>query len=997
MPNTKKSLRASRYAARVVALLVLAGCWGASISRAAINDLAAGFVQPPGAARMWTWWFWLDDRVDKASITADLEALKAQGIAGVTVYSLSAKDNTAQVGPAYMGPEWRELFKHTLKEAERLGLGVSTMLCSGWSAGGPWIKPEQACKEYTRSVLTLTGPQHFRGALPQPLSPPRFRSLAPAQTPAIFTRDVAVQAFRVDANQPLTNDPAWSMLLEYKSGRATFDEKNWPRARIAEMCAAPLKPLPPEEPGTALDPASIIDLTTNCHDGVLDWDMPKGQWVVLRTGFAMSGNPIRTSSPSGAGLEADPLDATAMDVQFANVVAPLAQDAGPLTGKVFKSVQIDSWEIYPAPNWTINFMDEFKARRGYDPHPYLPTLTGFTVANAEITDRFLYDYRQTLGDCVAENYFGRLNELAEAQGLVQQSEAGGPTPMTLMTMDCLKNLGRCAIPMGEFWQDGTWLEGNQNKNGKQTASAAHLYGKPIVAAEAFSSMLHWLDSPASLKPTADRAFCEGFNHFFIFSSATHSGDGTPGTEYFAGTYFNRKITWWNEARCFADYIARCSYLLQQGLFVADVLFYNGDGCPNFVAPKHVEPSLGPGFDYDVCNSEIILTRLAAQDGRIVLPDGLSYRLLVLPDRTTMPVAVARKLKQLVAAGITLVGPKPEKDPGLNNYPRCDAEVQAIANELWGPCDGKTVTEHAFGKGRVIWGVPLRQILSKDGVPPDCAIGGGQPDTFIDWIHRRADGAEIYFLANRTDHAETVTGQFRVGGRQPDIWDPATGTLRAATTFTQQDGIMTVPLKFAPYESLFIIFRHEPAANVASHAADNFPTLSPVQNISGPWTIAFDPRWGGPEAVQFDHLTDWILRPEEGIQHYSGTATYRKTFDLADGPRRNGARLFLNLGVVKELARVRLNGQDLGVVWTAPWQVEITDAVKEKGNELELAVINLWPNRLMGDAKLPPEKRFTQTNIQTLRKPRGSTKLKPIGEQPLLSSGLLGPVTIQASE
>ena len=1009
------------------------------------EDLAESFSQPPDSARMWTWWFWLGDMVDKDSITADLEALKAQGMGGVTVYSISGPGVPGK-GPNYMSPEWRDLWKHTLKEAERLELGVSAMLCSGWNAGGPWIKPEQACKQRVHSALILEGPQHFKGSLPLPEGDPRFY------------QDVSIQAFPVKVSVPGPVITASSSHAKYPVGNAgdgdgnsfwvsngekpnegpAKDKPEWllvdlgesrvvkkvtiqphpgygprdaefqasvdgstfttvrtlvmerdqpaevaladkpvrylrlfitstysPQSENVQVCEflvddrplgratpsallalknlsnsvggqaptreineAVRRPLPPEEPGTAIDPASVIDLNARCDaNGVLDWDVPAGCWKILRTGFTLTGAMTTWCSPTGMGFESDPLDAAAMDFQFANVAGPLVEDAGSLAGKVFRSVQIDSWEINH-PNWTAGFLDGFRKFRGYDPNPYLPSLAGDIVGNAAMSDRFLYDYRKTVGDLVAENYFGRMGTLAEAKGILQQSEAGGVCSPKSMAMDCLKNLGRCAIPMGEFWQDGTWVEANQNKNGKQTASAAHLYGKQIVAAEAFTSFVHWLESPASLKPTADRAFCEGFNHFFIFSSATRTGDGYPGTEFCAGTHFNRKLTWWNQARCFNDYVARCSHLLQQGLFAADVLFYNGDACPNFVPPKNIDPSLGPGYDYDVCNTEIVLTRLAVKDGRIVLPDGMSYRLLVLPDSATMPVEVLRKLRTLIESGATVIGPKPEKAPGLKDYPRCDQQVQALAAEVWGEVDGEQVKERKVGEGRIVWGRTLRDILLGDGVLPDCEIAG-QADTFIDSIHRVTAAAEIYFLVNRNSRPEKISATFRVSGRQPELWDPATGAQRDLPQFEQNAGRTSVPLELEPNGSMFVVFRKAlERGDSPSHSAQgtsdegtqsNFPTVKPIHELPGSWSVQFDPQWlyptdglPGEQAkglLVFDKLEDWSKRPEPAIQHFSGTAVYRKTFELANSFKIHDSKfkIHLDLGTVKDVARVRLNG------------------------------------------------------------------------------------------
>jgi hypothetical protein len=1085
---------------------MLAGLLAATSAARGAGDLATSFQSPPASARMWTWWFWLGDRVDEKSITADLEALKAQGMAGVTVYSISGPGIPGK-GPDYMSPPWRALFRHTVKEADRLGLGVSAILCSGWNAGGPWITPEQACKRQVSSELTLTGPQHFTDKLPQPAGDPRFyQDLAvqafpnnPAKPRPAITAGSSHKNYPVaNANDdntasmwvsngenpdegPSKTKPEWLRLdldsprlvkhltilprpgfgpraaeVQTSTDGTTFttveslamgpdqptvvrlpgtpirairlwitathsprnenvqivelslDDTPGRRAErqaqlaiktvadsfgdavgtpIQEVCAAPLKPLLPTEPGSSIPMRSVINLSAQCKaDGTLDWQVPPGQWTVLRTGFTMTGSTTNWSSPTGVGLEADPLDPAAMDAQFAKAAAPLIEEAGNLTGKVFRSVQIDSWEN-KLPSWSAGFRDDFKKFRGYDPLPYLPALAGRELVSAALTDRFLYDYRKTVGDCVAEHYFGRLSQLAEAKGLIQQSEAGGVCVPKVMALDCLKNLGRCAIPMGEFWQDGLWVEANQNKNGKQTASAAHLYGKPIVAAEAFTSFQHWVDSPASLKPTADRAFCEGFNHFFIFSSATHSDDGMPGTEFCAGTFFNRKITWWNQAHCFSDYVARCSHLLQQGRFAADVLFYNGDGVPNMVAPKHIDPSLGPGYDYDVCNSEILLTRLTVKDGRIVLPDGMSYRLLVLPESATMPVPVLAKIKDLVAAGMTVVGPKPERAPGLTDYPQCDEQVKSIAANLWGGCNGTSVQQHTLGKGQVIWGRSVRDVLGSLNVSPDFSHAGAAPDAFLDWIHRSSNGTEIYFVANRRDRPEKASCTFRVRGKQPELWDPVTGLQRDALAFNQGEGGTTVALEFPAYGSQFIVFRRAIAAEAAGTAKTNTPTLTPVLELTGPWTVKFDPQWGGPESITFPELVDWTKRPEDAIRFYSGKATYHKSFDVPATALAGKNILRLDLGDLNHLAEVRLNGKPLGILWTKPYQAACSNAIKAGSNALEIDVINLWPNRLLGDAKLPSEKRLTQTNITTYSN----------GDRQPLPSGLLGPVRLMTAE
>ncbi len=940
-----------------VGAMAIVGAW--QPAPAATTD--ASLFAPADGARMWTWWFWLADKVDRASITADLEALKAQGVGGVTVYSIAGPQvDTSNRGPDFMSPAWRELFRHTVDEAERLNMSVHMLHCSGWDAGGPWITPETACKRFTSVEMVLTGPAHFSGPLPRPVSDPRFY------------QDVAIHAFRIqDGARPAPASAeerkARAALLAYKNCTDSYGLAH--KTPLYEICGMPLKPLPADFSGDVLDAASRLDLTAKCNgEGVLEWDVPAGRWVVQRFGCTLTGKKTMWSTASGEGFEADPLDKAGMEANFANIGAVLAKDAGSRAGRVFKTVQIDSWETL-LPNWDMKFLDEFQRRRGYDARPYLPALDGRTVVSAEVSDRFLYDYRLTLGDCVAENYFGRLSELAEAAGIVQQSEAGGVCGPKVMSMDALKNLGRCAVPMGEFWQSQSWRAStDQNTNGKQTATAAHVYGKRIASAEAFSSGWQWVDSPANMKPTADRAFAEGLNHFVIFSSATHSGDGTPGTEFSAGTHFNRKITWWKQARPFCDYVARCSHILQQGLFHADVLYYNGDGCPNFVYAKHVNPALGPGYDYDVCNTEVLLTRLSVRDGRIVLPDGMTYRMLVLPERFTMQLEVAQKLKELVEAGLTLVGPKPKETPGLTDYPACDAKLRAVVDTLWGNCDGHAVKEHRLGKGLVAWGITPRQLLTRSGIGPDFEHDGDEA-SFIDWIHRSDAGREIYFVVNRKNQPERRVCKFRARGRRMRLFDAVTGELREV----EYAGGTT--LELAPYGSVFVIFDNETPG-----AAAKPPQFSAVE-LTGPWNVKFDPKWGGPARAEFAELCDWTSRAEAGIKYYSGKATYEKTFRC---DAKAGQRVFLDLGEVREVAEVRVNGKPIGIAWTKPFRLEITAAVKKGENRLEVDIVNLWPNRMIGDADLAPEKRYTQTNIQLYYSKK---------ESKLLPSGLLGPVRV----
>jgi hypothetical protein len=611
------------------------------------------------------------------------------------------------------------------------------------------------------------------------------------------------------------------------------------------------------------------------------------------------------------------------------------------------------------------------------------------------------------------------------------NEAGGPNDIP--PTDALKNLGHCDIPAGEFWVNGHHKSPdgyNKNKrlrlNLKQTATAAHIYGKREAMAEAFTQQeqdrTHWSLGPADMKPYANDAFCEGINRLMLHQATCQPpSDGKPGYEFCAGQHFTPNITWWEQSPAFFTYLSRCQYMLQQGNFVGDVCFYLGERPPTLAPPKYIDPSLGPGYDCDYSNAEVLLTRMSVKNGRIVLPDGMSYRLLVLQNCTStspgicrqvgfyqklsvspvpskaMSVEVIKKIRELIRQGATVVGSPPEMSAGLKNYPNCDEQVRKIAAEIWGDLDGKTRTERKFGKGRVIWGKTPREILLAAGVKPDFTFTkqNENPDQF-DYIHRTSGATEIYFVINRTNKSETEDFTFRVAGKQPEIWNAVTGEMRNANAFQQTDGCTTMSLELDAFSSFFIVFRKSINDNIAGKAERNFPKLTELKELDGSWKVAFDPQWGGPSEVEFAELENWIKRPEEGIKHYSGKATYRKTFDLnreansGKKASKKDERLFLDLGQIKHVAEVRLNGKKLGVLWCAPWRVEITGAVKTTGNVLEIDVINLWANRVIGDLKQPKEKRFTSTH--------DAFRFNMItGNTPLLDAGLMGPVRIFEKE
>lgn len=960
---------------RILAIGWLILLIGVQTISAAGDDLAAGFANPPDSAKPWAYWWWLDSYATKEGITKDLEEMKRQGISGVLLFDAGEGGPDAPKGPLFMGPAWRELFKHALREAGRLQIEVGANLCSGWDAGGTWVTPEHAAKELVWSEIQVRGP----GAIDRVLALPPTREN--------YYREIAVAAFPEQIRPP-------------GEGSAVKTPKPWELKAARRFLDGPAAM--PEEPSTSgeqhCERRQFIDLTKYVDAaGRLQWNAPTGTWTVVRFGYTLLGAKTKCTSPGAQGLEIDFFSAPAMDLHFAETAEKMIADAGPLAGKTFKYLHDDSYEVVSPdgiqPTWTPEFRAEFIARRGYDPLPYLPALTGRIVDSREVANRFLRDYRRTIGDLFAVNHYGRMRELAQRHGLGTHPESGGPFWPHIDALECV---GINDIPMGEFWKrvpepNGTIAWSNTYAicdTVRQAASAAHIYGKRLCQAEAFTSMgPNWEEDFFDLKDIGDRAFCAGLTRN-VLCFYVHQGrmDAKPGFQWeAAGTHFDRNVTWWDQSHAWLAYLARCQYLLQQGLFAADVCYFYGEDVPNYVpARTHMRPALPAGYDCDTINADALLRRLSVRDGRLVLPDGMSYRVLVLPERRVMSPRVLGKIKELVEGGAVVVGPKPERAPGLTDYPQCDETVKKLADEVWGKVDGQGVIQRQAGRGRIIWGQPLAETLAAVGAPPDFEARSETPGALVDFIHRSLPDGDIYFVSNQQNRPAKADCVFRVRDRQPEIWDAVTGERWPATEYRAEGTRMVVPLEFAPRQSWFVVFR-EPAGTPKAKQR-NFPVLATTGELGGAWTVKFDPKWGGPESVVFERLQDWTQRPEPGIRHYSGKATYTRNFDSPEAVRGSGKRLYLDLGKVKNVAEVRLNGHNLGVVWTAPWRVEITKAARATGNRLEIDVVNLWPNRLIGDAAQPAGQRFTVTNVK---------KFKP--NSPLLESGLLGPVTLRMAE
>jgi hypothetical protein len=733
--------------------------------------------------------------------------------------------------------------------------------------------------------------------------------------------------------------------------------------------------LPPFEFASAKD---AIDVTRHVDpQGRLRWNAPDGRWTILRYVVINTGERLKVPSPNSDGWATDHFNPEATRAHMDYVIERLKETFGDLRTSGLANLYLASYEVVGAV-WSPGLIGEFGKRRGYDMAPYLPAVFGARIVDDETTARFLFDYRKTLSDLLIDAYYVTAREAAHKAGLGIKSEAGGPgPPVHNVPVDSL--LANAAVDeiQGEFWPfrpdaDALWVV-------KETASAGHIYGKPRIHMESFTSFEGWREGPQDLKPSADRVFTEGGNHI-VWHTWTHAPPeaGKPGWVYLAGTHINRNVTWWPKVRPFIDYLSRSSFMLQRGVFMGDVLFYYGDGGYKFVGPRRVPPSLGPGYDYDYTNSDAILNRLSVRNGRFVLPDGTSYSILVLPEDREAHPAVLAKIEKLVSEGGTVVGPRPMHAVGLEGYPASDAKVRELAAKLWADLDGIANTSRTYGKGRVIWGKSLRDVLTEMAIAPDCTAPEG-----IDFIHRRDGNADIYFVRNSQARAASGAVSFRVKDREPELWDPRTGEIRIAASWRRTSNGIEVPLELARNGSTFVVFRRT-ARGDPPKAAIRSPLPAPI-SVEGPWKVEFP---NGPGMLTFPSLVSWSSHENAEVRYFAGTARYTTTFQMPPNWRPAGTNVEIDLGKLWTIGEVWLNGKPLGVAWTDPFTVDATQALRDGANELAVEITNTWFNRLVGDAKLPPEKRTTRTNVLT----SGGVpwaRLEPI------ESGLFGPVRLVA--
>lgn len=815
-------------------------------------------------------------------------------------------------------------------------------------------------------------------------------------------------------------------LREFKLGGYRMDKIQAKAAYVSDLTSH-IPSTQPMRGDVKIDPATMVNLTDRLKsDGTLEWDAPAGEWTILRFGHASTGQKNVPAAPEATGLECDKLDRDAVashwnDGQMGSVI----KDNAPLVGKSLKSVLCDSWEV-GCQNWTPKMRDEFMKRCGYDPLPWLPVMTGRVVGSMDQSERFLWDLRRVVADLLAENHYGTLRDQAHRNGMPLYAEAPGNFFVRSPVADALQCKARTDVPMGEFWLEGP----GTSDDVKEAASAAHINGYRWAAAESFTAgrqSAAWRNDPYGIKALGDKYFCIGLNRV-VFHRYAHQPftDKTPGMTLGPwGLNFERTQTWWEQGRAYMDYLARCQWLLSCGTFVADICYFYGEWAPNFLQNRDkLNPAIPAGYDYDACDAETLMkATVRAEDGSVLLPGGTAYRVLAVAAVDRMTPRTLTKLRDLARSGATIVAAnRPTQSPSLVDFPKADDNVRKLAGELF---------DEGNGGNKGIVGMPLAEVFAAKGVPADFTASSPS----VMYIHRRGeDGAEIYFVSNQDYQAAEVVCTFRVSGRVPELWHPDTGLIEQAALFApNKEGTTTVPLRLDPAGSVFVVFRkpantaadpiakleRESSAPAVMDAAPSFtvsrdrgdretltawiPGTYRTTRLSGKawsqtiaelpraidltnvkWSLSFPPKWGAPERVELPKLIDWRDLPEDGVKHFSGTATYTIEFEVPADRLGAGHALRLNLGDVKNIAEVKLNGRDLGIVWKAPFVIDVTDTAKGGRNALEIRVTNLWPNRLIGDKSLPEDQRFTWTTADLYK-----------ADSPLLPSGLIGPVMLQS--
>lgn len=1021
-----------------------------SANHPSFASIEQGFRSIPDSVQTGVYWYWISDNISKEGVERDLEAMKVAGINRAFIGNIGI-DGIPYGDHKLLSSEWWEVLHAALKKATELNIEIGIFNSPGWSqSGGPWVKSSQAMRYLASSDTIVAGPGRMQLTLPsvgkdeqdvcviaypaldKPVAEKSWainkKSGQSSSSVLVFDKEATVRTliyrvntpfkttaklwvkkggkeellrqFVIDRSNPALNvgfvpyapvvislpeTSASQFRLEMSeegeaAGNVTLTSspmmERYPEKSLAKMFQTPLpmwddylweKQPAVSDASLMVSPDAIKNVTEFSKNGVLDWEVPEGKWVIRRMAMLPIGVTNLPAAPEATGPEIDKMSKKHVAFHFDAFIGDILKRIPEADRKTFKVVVQDSYET-GGQNWTDDMISVFKERYGYDPVPYLPVLEGTVVGNPDISDRFLWDLRRLIADRVSYDYVGGLRDVCHQHGLTTWLENYGHWGFP---GEFLQYGGQSDEIAGEFWSEGS-LGDIENR---AASSCGHIYGKRRVWAESFTSGGPAFGRyPYQMKQRGDRFFTEGINssllHVYIHQPFE---DREPGLDAWFGNEFNRKNTWFSQMDVFTGYLKRCNFMLQRGDYVADVAYFIGEDAPKMTGI--CTPELPAGYSFDYINGEVLLQRASVEDGRIVLPSGMKYRLLVLPQLETMRPEILQKIKELLQAGACVIGPAPKYSPSLSDYPAADRKVQALASELWGD---QTESVRTIGKGRLFMpATSLQPVLEALNVKPDMRVNSGTPVLFI---HRATDEGDIYFISNQSETPVDINPSFRVAGKLPELWNPLTAEIRLLPEFTCADGVTTVPVRLEGFESSFIIFRKK--GTPAKTTARNYPVKEVLATVSSPWQVDFEKGKRGPEeAVTFPALQDWTESTDPSIRYFSGKAIYTNRITLDELPQK---ALYLDLGKVMVMAKVKINGQYVGGVWTTPYRLPVGDFLRKGENLIEVEVVNNWRNRLIGDASLPEKERGTWTNVNPWN-----------ADSPLQSSGLIGPVEIQA--
>ena len=964
------------------------------------ESLKQSFINPPASAHPKVYWWCLNGNIDTISAKQEFQDMKKAGIGGFDFFEIGVpkEDTMIEGGPAFLSDESLKVIKFAVKEAGKLGLEMGLNLASSWNAGGEWTLPKNAAKSLYYSKINVSGDAKLQKInIPFPeVSFPKKSLIGGTGKPMIPLR---------------------------ANGRPEYYEE------VAILA------IPANAPKSSLDTTQIINVTRffDPETDVLSWKAPKGNWEILRYVCSNSGQQLVLPSPYSAGLTIDHFDSVAVRTHLMHIINRLQPVLGDFRKTALKSFYLASYEARGFV-WTSTLPDEFRKVNGYNIYKFLPSLFDPERFNQATTTKIQTDFKKTLSELMINNLYKNSKKICNRYCLKINCEAGGPGfPLYNGPAEPLKAFGALDTPRGEFWINHSRYYKDSNcadsidilRVVKEVAAASHIYQKGIVEEEAFTSFQHWQEGPFDMKQFGDRAFCEGMNRV-VFHGFSHniSGSGFPGYVYHAGTHFNNKRVWWPKVKPFNDYLSRASAIFQNTNFVADVLYYYGDKIPNSAAPKNTHFVVGAGYDYEVVNTEILLSGLSVKNGMLVLSNGATFSMLALNEEDEINPAVLVKLNELAKQGARIVGSKPPKVADLKSQSNTAKNGEALINQLW-----TTSKVDLNQKGKIYAGIKPLEMLQTLGVSPDINYSGME-SFLLDLIHYSKADIDFYFIRNTTSEWISRECGFRQQSKVPEIWNPVTGEMVSVPVYVQKGQYINIPVTLAPYGSCFVVFKKgtDPASYTSISGPDQNPPLmeftpngilflnqgsyelqgksgtkrfknSPkVQVLEGDWKVSFTKGWGAPDSAVFSGLSSWTVNKNDGIKYYSGVGTYHKTFQFEKGAALSkGERIYLDLGNLSKVAEVWLNGESLGIVWAKPFRYDLTNRIKNGSNTLTVEVANTWSNRLTGDAITG--ERYTNTNILNTILPSKNivssdqTKL-PWVKVPLIESGLLGPVAIQ---